>query len=195
MPVYAFHRGSIRELCLRLILEVAVHDECPGQRVRVALRKVTYAADGEMVHLEPSRLVGLPAVIADAACLDAYREVFPLVNLQHDAHGMHDGMCLVACLVPCEGAHLVGLEDLVVVALVGVILHVVVGKESAGAALAGLVEKPAPDLIDARLELVGGDGLIEAEVFGHRLCLEPADGASVAVVDGAVAVADAIGIA
>ena len=71
----------------------------------------------------------------------------------------------------------------------------IVGEESAGTALACLVEEPTPDFIDARLKLVGRNRLIEAEVIRHRFRLEPANRASVVVVDGAVTIADAVGSA
>ena len=191
----ALHGGSGSRLSGRLVLEVAVHEELAGQGIGVLLRQVPQAAHGEVVHLEPTRLVGLPPGIADAAGLDADGQVLALADLQHDAHGVHHGVALVSGFIACEGAHLVGPEDVVIVALVGVVLHMVVGKEAARTALAGLVPEPAAHFIDARLELCGRYRLVEAEVLGHGFGLEPADGAAVLPVDGAVAVRDAVGVA
>ena len=61
-----------------------------------------------------------------------------------------------------------------VVAFISVILHVVVGEESARRLLVHLHPQAASHPVGARPELLGGYGLVECELVGHRYGVYPA---------------------
>ena len=129
----------------------------------------------EEVYLEPPGIVGgRSAVVLAVARLDAYGEVVALGHVYHHFHVLEHELVVGTAGISCVGVVLTGREQVGIVALRTVVLHVVVGEEAAARLLGHLHPQLARHEIASGSDVVVADGLVERELLRHGHGVYPA---------------------
>ena len=158
-------RGVLEHFAIALIeFEVIVLDHLLRQREVLSYLRGHFAdaLNAEVVDLEPAAVVGCRgAVVLLVAALDAECKVLTLVHRDVDFHVAKDDVVSAATGITGIGVDFTIGKQVGVVALIAVVLHILVGKETAVGLSAILHPKHAAHLIDARFDAVGRNGLRE----------------------------------